>query len=426
MSAGARDALAVSGASLVGGVIVAAPSPTLPPGHRSSPASEPAPQNREGEPHGGRALDASLRVVFGDHPIPEQRSFAAAAAIADAVSGVNADDVVLALISGGGSSLAAAPAPEVNGLSQVDLGTLYEALLASGADIHLVNAVRKRFVRWTGGRLAVALAPARVHCLAVSDIPGDELGMISSGPCVADPLNADTLVRALRSSGVWSSLPQFAQRHLDDVAHGRAPETPKPDAPAFRHVGARVIVSNRHALEAAADRARAAGIDEVVIEPTLLTGEAAIVGLRTASDLIARRKRSRGPRITRCVLWGGETTVTIRDATGDVSSPVVEHPLGGRSQELALAAARSLADAGEQAAGITILAAGTDGRDGPTDAAGAIIDRATWAAVAAAGRNPVADLADHNAYRALDAARVLLRPGLTSTNVMDVVIGLIL
>jgi len=125
------------------------------------------------------------------------------------------------------------------------------------------------------------------------------------------------------------------------------------------------------------------------------------------------------------VLWGGETTVTIRDADGDPASPS-ERPLGGRSQELALAAARSLADAGDQAAGITILAAGTDGRDGPTDAAGAIIDRSTWAAIGAAGRDPATDLAMHNAYRALDAAKVLLRPGLTGTNVMDLVIGLLL
>jgi hydroxypyruvate reductase len=332
---------------------------------------------------------------------------------------------VLALISGGGSSLAAAPAPDAPGLTQTDVSGLYDALLASGADIHLVNAVRKRFVRWTGGRLAVALEPAPVECFAVSDIPGDELGMISSGPCVADPLQASTLVSVLKSNGVWSWLPAFAQRHLDDVAQGRAPETPKADAPAFRRVDARVIVSNHHAVDAAAERARAAGIDEVTIEPTLLTGEAAIVGVRTASDLIARRKRARGPRITRCVLWGGETTVTIGDAAGD-PAPAAERPIGGRSQELALAAARSLADAGEQAAGITILAAGTDGRDGPTDAAGAIIDRSTWAAISAAGRDPATDLANHNAYRALDAAKVLLRPGLTGTNVMDLVIGLVL
>jgi glycerate 2-kinase len=400
MAVGAVSALAENGATLVGGVLVAPP-----------PAS-PAP-------------DTSLRVVTGDHPIPAARSEAAAAAIADAASLVQPDERVLALISGGGSSLAAAPAPEVPGLTQADLSALYEALLASGADIHLVNAVRKRFVRWTGGRLAVALAPARVNCLAVSDIPGDDVSMISSGPCVADPVQASMLVAALRSSSVWSWLPGFAQRQLDDVAHGRAPETPKSDAPAFRHVSARVIVSNRHALEAAAARARAAGIDDVAIEPTLLTGEAAIVGVRTASDLIARRKRARGPRITRCVLWGGETTVTIGDATAH-PTPTTAQPLGGRSQELALAAARSLADAGDQAAGITILAAGTEGRDGPTDAAGAIIDRSTWSAITSAGRDPATDLAAHDAYRALDAAKVLLRPGLTGTNVMDLVIGLLL
>lgn len=404
MSAGAVSALGARQISLAGGVVVAPPPATQPLVSAHDPLTPPLPP-----------------IVVGDHPIPKEGSFAAAQAIGDAASRVRGEDHVLALISGGGSSLAAAPAPQVHGLTQADVSALYQALLDSGADIHLVNSVRKRFVRWTGGRLAVAVAPAHVHCLAVSDIPGDDLGMISSGPCVADPLDARTLIRELQAAGVWLRLPEWARLHLDAVVQGREPETPKPGDPAFRHVAARVIVSNRHALEAAAAQARKAGIDEVVIEPALLGGEASIAGLRTASDLIARRKRARGPRISRCVLWGGETTVTIADA------PSAAVPgLGGRSQELALAAARSLADAGEQAAGITLLAAGTDGRDGPTDAAGAVIDRTTWAAIATAGRDPAVDLARHNAYCALDAAGALLRPGLTGTNVMDLVIGLLL
>jgi glycerate 2-kinase len=433
MTAGALHALADSGIVPVGGVVVA-PAPLPRPrnaGSTSRPVSEsPGVQQSKSAPARTAAAPAEqvapLRLVFGDHPVPAGGSLAAATAIADAVAAVNATDLVLALVSGGGSSLAAAPAPDVPGLTQADIGALYQALLASGADIHLVNSVRKRFARWTGGRLAAALAPARVQCLAVSDVPGDDLGTISSGPCVGDAIHASALLAALHASGLWSHLPAAAQTHLGAAAAGEAADTLKPDAMVFQHVTARVIVSNHHALAAAADRARAAGIDEVTIESMPITGEAAIAGVRMASDLIARRKRARGPHLSRCVLWGGETTVTVRGGGASALDAGAEAALGGRCQELALAAARSLADADEQAAGITLLAAGTDGRDGPTDAAGAIVDRETWRTIAAAGRDPARDLACHDAHRALDAAGALFRPGLTGTNVMDVAIGLLL
>jgi glycerate-2-kinase len=242
---------------------------------------------------------------------------------------------------------------------------------------------------------------------------------------VGDAVPAGTLLAALRAGGLWSQLPPLAQSHLEAAAAGRVADTLKPDAPALKHVSARVIVSNHHALASAADRARAAGIDEVTIESIPITGEAAIAGVRMASDLIARRKRARGPHITRCVVWGGETTVTIPEGA-TLDGGTAASPLGGRCQELALAAARSLADADERAAGITLLAAGTDGRDGPTDAAGAIVDRGTWRTIASAGRDPARDLARHDSHRALDAGGALFRPGLTGTNVMDVAIGLLL
>jgi hydroxypyruvate reductase len=182
-------------------------------------------------------------------------------------------------------------------------------------------------------------------------------------------------------------------------------------------VSLEVIASNRLALEAATRHAAAVGLEaEVAAEP--LAGEAAAAGASLAAFLLQHCGRAdipqqdtvRSPR--RCFIWGGETTVTLgSEAPG----------LGGRCQELALAAARALDGAGT---GIALLAAGTDGRDGPTDAAGAIVDGATWTAVRAAGRDPARDLRVHDAYRALDAAGALLRPGLTGTNVMDVVIGI--
>ena len=361
------------------------------------------------------AASAPLPVAVGDHPIPGAGSLAAAAAIGDAVARVGPGERVLALVSGGASALVAAPLPDIDGFGPPELARLYEALLASGADIATVNAVRKRFTRWSAGRLTTALPGRRIDCLLVSDVPGDDPASISSGPCVGDPVVTSDLIARLERSGRWNRFDTVVRRHLERIACGEAPDTPKPADPAFSRVTAEVIVSNRHAVEAAATAARALGIDEVIIVPKPLAGEASIVGVRLASELLARKKLARGARQSRCVLWGGETTVTLGAKPG----------LGGRSQELALAAARSLADAGDAASGIALLAAGTDGRDGPTDAAGAIVDGLTWTAVDAAGRDPAADLAAHDAHRALDAAGALLRTGYTGTNVMDVAFGLI-
>lgn len=396
MAVGAVAALADAGREPAGGVVAA--------------------------PEAGASPHATLQLVVGDHPIPGARSAQAAAAIGDVVARVRPDNEVLVLVSGGGTSLIAAPLPELTDFGQRELGDLYAALLASGADIVAMNAVRKRFARWSGGRLAAALAPARVHCLMVSDVPGDDPAAISSGPCVPDPTTGAELVAELERSGLWAKLPPRARAHLSAVSRGDAPDTTTPSGTGAP-VTATVIVSNAHAVSAAAAWAREAGIDEVTVVPTPLAGEAAIVGVRIASDLIARKKRARGPWKTRCVVWGGETTVTL-DA--GAAAPDGETALGGRNQELALAAARSFGEAGDQAHGITLLAAGTDGRDGPTDAAGAIVDGLTWCAIDGAGRNPARDLATHNAYRALDAAHALLRTGHSGTNVMDIVIALVL
>lgn len=397
MAAGAVEGLSADGREVAGGVIVA--------------------------PEPGAAPHARLRVMVGDHPIPGAQSMAAASAIAETAASVRDGDHVVVLLSGGGTSLCAAPALDVPDFSQSDLAALYAALMTSGADIVAMNAVRKRFARWSGGRLAVALPGAWIHCLVVSDVPGDDVASISAGPCVGDPVTAPALVAILERGGLWTRLPDAARRHLSAVARGDAPETPKPHDDAFSRVAIQVIVSNAHALTAAAGAARAMGIDDVTIVETPLTGEASIAGVRLASELMARQKLARGPdtRISRCVIWGGETTVTF--ATG--GAPPAD-ALGGRNQELALAAARSLADGGEQVHRIAILAAGTDGRDGPTDAAGAIVDAMTWRAATESGRDPAVDLATHSAYRALDAAAALIRSGHTGTNVMDIVIGLIL
>lgn len=356
----------------------------------------------------------SLQAVQGDHPVPGVLSFAAASALADLTAQVHDGDEVIVLLSGGTSSLVAAPIP---GIAHDDVQRLFTTLLGAGADIGAMNAVRRRFLCWGAGRLATALTPARMHVVIASDVPGDDLATIGSGPCHPDPLTADDVVRLLEQVALHAHLPRALRDHLDQVRHGTLPETPKPGHPAFQHVSHEVVVGNRQALDGAARCAQALGLAaHVADEP--LAGEASACGERIARALLAMRARQRRERAapTSCMLWGGETTVTLGNGlTGR----------GGRSQELALAAARVLGDAGAAANGIALLAAGTDGRDGPTDAAGAMVSGSTWDAIARAGGNPAAALARHDAYNALARAGALVRTGPTGTNVMDVVIGVV-
>ena len=362
----------------------------------------------------GVAPTTALPTLCGDHPLPGILSFAAAEALGELAELVDAGDEVLVLLSGGTSSLVAAPVP---GVRHDDVTTLVGMLLASGADIATVNAVRKRFLRWGAGRLAAALAPARVHVLVVSDVPGDDLATIASGPCMPDPRTAGELRALLERVALLGHLPGTLRDHIEGVRAGSVPETPKPGEPAFATVSHRVIASNAHAVEGASRAARAHGL-VAHAAPEPLAGEASACGVRLAQMLLRIRARQRheGASGTACLVWGGETTVTLgSDLRGR----------GGRSQELALAAARTLADAGEAGRGIALLAAGTDGRDGPTDAAGAIIDADTIAAVARAGIDPADALARHDAYHALDAAGALVRTGPTGTNVMDIAIAVV-
>jgi glycerate 2-kinase len=356
----------------------------------------------------------AVTSVAGDHPMPGPRSFAAARRLGEECARVRRDDLVVVLLSGGASSLIAAP---LDGLTEEDLLRLFALLHRSGLDIHAMNAVRKRFTRWGAGRLAVGLAPARMHVLVVSDVPGDELADVASGPCTADPLTARDVRDLLHRAGLLNELPVSLRAHLDAVERGAAAETPKREHPAFSCVTARVIGSNRLAVEAAVARGRALGIPAVAAaEP--LAGDAARAGVEIAQALLARAERGeRG-----CMVWGGETTVRLAPrAAGAAALPAT----GGRCQELALAAAGRLASGGEAARRVMLLAAGTDGRDGPTDAAGAFADATVWSAIARGGRDPAGALARHESHAALDAVGALLRRGLTGTNVMDVAIGVV-
>jgi hydroxypyruvate reductase len=386
MARAAVDTLAAQGESPAGGLVVA---PEIqPPPHRLIP------------------------VIAGDHPEPGAGSLAAAEALGRVAAAVAPGDEVWVLLSGGATSLLAAP---VEGVAPHELTALYSLLLGSGLDITAMNRIRKRFSRWGGGRLARALAPARVRVFVVSDVIGDDLPSIGSGPCVPDVTTAAEVRRLLADGGLWDRIPASARRVVTASESGETAETPKPGDPAFAQVTIELIASNRLALEAAAKRAAELGLAPIVAE-TPLAGEASATGASVAASLLQNCGPLEIPQPaapSRCYIWGGETTVTLGDAPPG---------LGGRCQELALAAARALEGA---RLGVALLAAGTDGRDGPTDAAGAIVDGGTWRAAAGAGRDPARDLAAHDAYRALDAAGALLKVGLTGTNVMDVVIGVV-
>ncbi len=376
-------------------------------------------QDRGPEPAGGlvvspgadRTPHPRLTLVQGDHPEPGPGSLAAAEALATIASQVAPLDEVWVLLSGGTTSLVGAPEP---GISPSELTDLYALLLGSGLDIKAMNRIRKRFSRWGGGKLARALAPARVRVYVVSDVIGDDLASIGSGPCVPDPTTAADVRVLLQEATLWSRIPGPARELVISAEAGKTAETPKPGDQAFARVTLELVASNKLALDAAAKRAAELGLAPRVVESPL-AGEAWAAGASVAADLLNNCVQSRIPQPSmapNCLIWGGETTVILgKDNTG----------LGGRSQELALSAARALQGATR---GTALLAAGTDGRDGPTDAAGAIVDGRTWGAITARGRDPAADLASHNAYPALDSVDALLKPGLTGTNVMDIVIGI--
>lgn len=345
--------------------------------------------------------NAALHRLVGDHPLPGSGSARAAEGIAEAVSAMPVNHQALVLLSGGASSLAAAP---VDGVTSDDLAALWTFLLGSGRDIVAVNTVRKRCLRWGAGRLAVALAPRPVTVLCMSDVIGDDPGTVGSGPCAPDPSWGREVLRLLESVAGTREIPASVRRLLERQASGTEPDTPKPGDAAFRNVTTHVIASNRLAVQGVALRARELGLP-VLAGASDLAGEAREAGTRIGAFLRA------GGGGANCFVWGGETTVSLGGTPPG---------LGGRCQELALAAAAELDDV----PGVALLAAGTDGRDGPTDAAGALVDGGTWARITGRGRDPEADLARHDAYHALDAADALLRTGPTGTNVMDVVIGL--
>ncbi|MEM6335302.1 MAG: DUF4147 domain-containing protein [Bacteroidota bacterium] len=338
-----------------------------------------------------------VSVRTASHPVPDAAGAEAAHHALTLVRGLEATDTVLALISGGGSALWPAPVP---GVSLVDLQTTTQLLLASGAPIGVMNAVRKHLSRTAGGRFAEA-TQARVLALVLSDVPGDDPSTIASGPTVPDSTTFADVQDALHTFGIWKDVPVSIRRYIRRGQADPSLETPKPGAFQDGRVRTHVIGTNGIALAAAKQEAVRLGYGVTMASP--IQGEARLVG-----TALARHVQTLVPGT--CLLAGGESTVTLR-GTGT----------GGRNQELAAAAALELAGGDPR---FSFLSAGTDGIDGPTDAAGAVVDAHTAARAAKAGVPLGAALARNDTYPALDAAGALLRTGPTHTNVMDLVIGL--
>jgi hydroxypyruvate reductase len=351
----------------------------------------------------GLAEVPRFRVLPAGHPVPDARGAAAAAEVERYISGARPGEGLLLLVSGGGSALLPAPA---DGITLEDNGTTTRLLLECGADIGEVNTVRKHLSRLKGGRLASRARPARIESLLVSDVVGDDLSTIASGPTVPDPTTFGDARGVLERRGIGSRVPEAVRAHLEAGVQRRVGETPKPGDPLFERVSNRIIAGSSASLKAAESKARDLGY-RARRHSDPITGEAREAGARLArciTKLPGRTPDSAGVLL----LSAGETTVTVRGGG-----------LGGRNQELALAFALEAERLGLRENWV-LLSAGTDGRDGPTDAAGAIVDSGTLARGRRAGFDPERSLEDNDSYHFLDASGDLLRTGATGTNVADV------
>ncbi|MDQ2694378.1 MAG: DUF4147 domain-containing protein [Pseudomonadota bacterium] len=345
------------------------------------------------------------RVLGASHPLPDAAGLRGAKAIAERVSQAEEGDLVLVLVSGGGSALVPYPPDSI---SLEDKIAATQVLLACGADINQVNCVRKHLSRLKGGGLARLAAPAALHALILSDVLGDDLSAIASGPTVPDPTTYADAVQVFKSRGVWDHVPASVRAHLDRGCAGEVPETPKPNDPLFARVGNTLIGSNRLSVEAIRKAAAQDG-HAVQVYSTALSGEA-----REEAEKLAKAAADKmhGQRPLALVA-GGETTVTLRGSGR-----------GGRNQEMALAFALA-AERLNLPPRWVFLSGGTDGRDGPTDAAGGLVDPWTLERMRAAGGDPKALLDNNDSYRALALAGDLLRIGATGTNVADLQVLLI-
>lgn len=346
-----------------------------------------------------------LKVVEAGHPVPDQAGEEAAVQMLQLAGGLQKQDLLFVLLSGGASSLLPAPAER---LTLADKQQATQLLLRSGATVFEMNAVRKHLSTLKGGGLAAA-TQARVISLLLSDVIGDDLGTIGSGPTAPDPTTFADAREVLERYRIWEQVPPAIRDRLRAGMAGAVKETPKPGEPLFRRVHNQIIGNNSAAVEAAARAARQARYHPLILS-TSLAGEAKEVA--KVYGAIAREivRANRPVPRPACVIGGGECTVTVR---GDGK--------GGRAQEFALAAAFEIAGLNR----VWVAAFGTDGTDGPTDSAGAIVDGQTLSRAAAAGLDPMAALLRNDAYPLFSQLDAHMMTGPTGTNVNDLYILLV-
>ncbi|MBV9223960.1 MAG: glycerate kinase [Acidobacteriaceae bacterium] len=338
-----------------------------------------------------------LQIMEAGHPVPDETGLAASAQVVDLLRELNARDLLIVTISGGASALLPAPAEPI---TLREKGKVTGLLLRAGATIHELNAVRKHISSLKGGQLAALAYPATVVSLLLSDVVGDRIDVIGSGPTAPDISTFADAIQILKHYKLDSRVPQRVLARLEQGAAGLLPETPKPGDSLFRNVHNQIIGNNRFALKAAALQAKKLGYAPMILSSTM-EGETREVA-RVHAEVLREASMSKSPV---CLLSGGETTVTVNG-----------QGKGGRNQEFALAAAIAL----DGLKDVLILSAGTDGTDGPTDAAGAIALGDTVRRAKAAGLDAYEHLQDNNAYPFFDALGDLVKTGPTGTNVMDI------
>ena len=346
-----------------------------------------------------------IRIAEAGHPEPDAAGMQYAREVVEILEGASERDLVVALISGGGSAIWPLPAPPITLEEKTELT---RQLLACGADIHEINVLRKHVSDIKAGRAARLAHPAQVLVLLISDVIGDRLDSIASGPFAPDTTTFGEALEIVERYGLGTEIPVSIQYHLWDGMAGKIQETPKPGDAVFERVTHQICASNALALEAARIEAEARGFETEVIEAPI-DGDVR-AGARDFSARLAEiARQGRGKPV--CLIGGGETTVVLGSSPGR----------GGRNQEFALASAFEI----RGQAGLTILSCGTDGTDGPTDAAGAAVDGSSIDRYESLGLRPQRALESHDAYPLFEAAGDLVKTGPTNSNVMDIMIGIV-
>lgn len=354
--------------------------------------------------HGGPLRILSLGEA--GHPVPDDKGVMGARKIRDIVASTKSEDLVICLISGGGSALMPLPAP---GITLEDKQALTSTLLACGADIHEINALRKHVSHIKGGQLAMAAAPSTMLSLILSDVIGDDLDVIASGPTVPDRSTFEDCIRILERYDIVGDVPRSVLERLLRGVRGEENDTPKPGHPAFEKVHNVIVGSAAISVGAAGRTARELGYNTVILS-TMIEGETREVA-RVHSAIAKEVLRSGNPAPPPvCIISAGETTVTIRGKGK-----------GGRNQEFALAAALDIAGI----EGVVVLCGGTDGTDGPTDAAGAVVDGTTVKKGLERGKDAGDFLARNDSYHFFEGTEDHLITGPTLTNVMDLRVVLV-